>query len=89
MFRVCTAQLCRLIDIVAGYLSIIGCPWLAGQLIDACNQIKRTQVRPVRLGPEPTTNSAVVFIHVAVDVDAVVVVATQMHLAWRWLATTR
>lgn len=65
----------------------------AGQLIDACNQIKEGTKRPVQLGPEPTINSAVVFIHVVADVDAVVVVPvvvvdSQMHLGWRWLATT-
>lgn len=96
-FGVCNGvQLCRLIDIVCGYLSIIlilpRLPGSAGQLIDACNQIKEGTKRPVQLGPEPTINSAVVFIHVVADVDAVVVVVvvfdSQMHLGWRWLATT-
>lgn len=69
--------------------------WLStrtGQLIDACNQINgarergRERERPVAW-PRTHDKRGVVFIHVVVDVVVAFVVA-EMHLAWRWLATT-
>lgn len=88
-FGVCTAQQCRLIDIVCGYLSILavhaGRPTYWCLQSDKRNQRERERERPVAW-PRTHDKRGVVFIHVVVDV--VVAVVAQMHLAWRWLATT-